>query len=75
MEFSVSLFWLCLIFVIQRQDSKLVCVKKTEENKTWCSLLPLETAEGATVLKENYFECQIFKKAIKSRLQASWKSK
>lgn len=72
---SISLFWLCLIFVAQRRDRRLVCVKKIEENITWCSLLSLKTAEGATVLKENYFECQIFKTAIKSRLQASWKSK
>lgn len=70
----VSLFWLCLIFVTQIWDSKLVCVKRTEGSTTWCSLLPLKTAEGTAVPKENYFECQIYRKAIKSRLGASWKS-
>lgn len=62
-----------------------LCHSKMRQQITLCEkdwrkysmvlIMPLKTAEGATVLKKNYFECQIFKKAIKFRLQASWKSK
>lgn len=70
-----SYFWFYLIFVTQRIDSKLVCVKKTRRSIAWCPLLPLKTANNATVLKGNWFKCQVYKKVTKSRLWASWNSK